>query len=232
MAADIDTFLDPVIEDACKLLQMFDPATDELVKDHPMVDICARIAYAQAESYLNRRLAIDDFVEYYLDQDTRIRLRNTPVDFVNKVWFVDNVYHGELTNVKLGAELVRDVDYQIQRQKSLLILKDVSYTPIREFVTGADELDGRVSRSPGIHILVEYAGGWESAADIPALRSALVMQTVANYNRKDTLGVMQLQAAGGGSIITSRSSPDSGQLIEGAQLIFDSYRYYGMAEEA
>ena len=75
--------------------------------------------------------------------------------------------------------------------------------------------------------------GFSYSVDEQNIHLAIVMQTVALYNRLPVLGVSQLRAgdrnAGQMNLATS---PDSGDLLDTVKTILSLYVYHGSAESA
>lgn len=219
----LEDFLGQVVEEACYSLQIQARDSNEYVTEDPRVWLCAKAAYSMIVAYINRGLAKDTYYEYYFEEDTRIRLRNTPVESITQVNFVDNPYSVELTLTDMSPNLVEDIDYSLRLSKDLIISQDA--------------LSMSIGNSDRVHVLVEYIGGISTSSEDQNIHLALVMQTIALYNRLPVLGVSQIQ----GNESTSRgapgqmnlaSSPDAGDLLETVKTILAPYIYHGSAEVA
>jgi hypothetical protein len=210
MAADIESFIESVVEESCILLQIQNPATNTTATTDPRVNICARSAYSQIASYLNRDLIFDYFKEYYYDQDTRIALRMQPIAAVVKLCLIDDTFAGMLTDSTVMTELVADVDYTIRNNKDLILNS------------------GLLGLSAPISIYVEYEGGFYDPSENPRIYEAFLLQTVANYNRMPILGVSEMSTTSGK--VTAGSN--TGSLVDSARVVLDPYVYYGAAEPA
>lgn len=214
MAADIDDFLATVVAQAASQLELTDRTTEEIVTTDQMVLGAARIAYSQAIAFLNRNLAYDTFQELYSDVEDRFRLRNTPVDTVSRVYSED------------GFLLVEDVDYKVVGGNYLQL--DVLSTGYNYAITTGADADH-------YHCAVEYTGGYRSAEQEPIIETALIFQTIANYNRRKHLGISLITASSsgfkGGAI---RIAPDrlgaKTSLIGEAEEMLSPYIYYGSAQ--
>lgn len=219
----LDVFLGPVVQEACLVLQLRDPGTDALATTDSRVMSCSRLAYGMIVSYANREFVKDTYCEQYYEQDTTIRLRNLPIESISSVHFIDNPYLDTLTDPTVSRELVENIDFVVKRNKAL--------TFTLESVTES------VGTSSRVHVEVEYIGGLTLSTDDSPLYTALVMQTVANYNRLPALGVASLQgnestSRGASGQMTLASSPDAGDLLESVKTIVDPYVYYGTAESS
>lgn len=214
----LDLFLVDVVSEACASLQLQKTNSQELATEDARVNSCAKTAYAMIVSYINRDLVKDTYTEYYFEEDTRFRLRNYPVSSIESVSFVDNPNSANLTDTEIGEPLEEDVDYTLRLGKDLVISKDA------------------VAKSVGdptkIHVLVEYVGGYEFSTDVANLHLALVMQTIALYNRLPALGLSQIQGSNTASQMSVASSPDAGELLDSVKTILSPYVYYGAAEVA
>ena len=73
---------------------------------------------------------------------------------------------------------------------------------------------------------------FHSNLDEKPILTGLILQTVAMYNRKDTLGIVRTQAQGGSEIhATDTYNPDAGDIVEAAEIILQPFVYYGSAKE-
>lgn len=217
----ISSYLVPVVEEACAALQLRAYGSDSLVTSDPRVESCARLAYGMAITYLNRELIRGNYIERYYEQDTRIRVKTTPIILVNSVVFIDNPYSDSLTLVTDSSPLIETVDFWVDRGKVLKINPDSSSLSIGD--------------SSRIHVELDYIGGYLLSTDEVAIHSALVMQTVAAYNRLPSLGVSSLQgnettSRGASGQMTLAASPDAGNLLEAVQTALSPYVYFGAAE--
>ncbi len=210
MSADIDSFVESVVTESCALLQIQDTVTNQIATFDARVNICARTAYSQISSYLNKDLAFDSFKEYYYDQDTRITLRNNPVKTIISVNLIDDTYVGELTDSSLGVLLVATTDYTVRNGKDLIL---------NATTLGLKSL---------ISIYIEYTGGLVELKDNQRIYEAFLLQTVANYNRLATLGVSEMNSSGNSVVSGSLGDP----LVESARVALDSFVYFGAAESA
>lgn len=219
----LEDFLGQVVEEACYSLQIQARDSNEYVTEDPRVLLCAKAAYAMIVSYINRSLVKDTYNEYYFEEDTRIRLRNNPVESITQVNFVDNPYSVELTLTDMSSDLVEDVDYTLRLNKDLLIAQEA--------------LSQSIGDSDRVHILIEYIGGIAYSVDDPNIHLALVMQTIALYNRLPVLGISQMQgnestSRGASGQMNLASSPDAGDLLDTVKTILAPYVYHGSAENA
>lgn len=207
MTANTNQFLYPVVEQAAQLLQVMDADSREIAIDDRVVAICAGIALSQVQLYINRPLMKQLYDEIYPDVPRVFVLRATPIASVIQVADED-----------LGEDLVRDTDYNVTRNRIVLLDTSTSdYTGVGTELT--------------YNLRVVYQGGYNSSEDNNDIFNALVTQTVAIYNRKDTLGVVRAQAKGGSEIhSTDTYNPDAGKLVEMAEIILQPYVYYGPAE--
>jgi len=205
--AELESYLAPVVTSATQTLQIIDAVTDELVIGDPTLQICARLAYAQVTGYVNRELILFSFTELYTDVEPKFALKNTPVSSVDSVWNED------------GDLLVEDTDYTVVGNH-VNLKPDTSNYLSPSFTTGADE--------DHYNVIVQYEGGYDTSVEDYRLDNALVMQTIANYNRKDHLGIMRAQAPGSGAItMPELEGGNSGYLIGAVQEVLSPFVYYG-----
>lgn len=219
MAENLITFLQPVVEQACQVLQIVDRDSNEVSTDDSIVSLCANIAYSQAVGYAGRRLAQDSVIELYEDvEEAQIRLRHTPVVEVYSVWNMEDE----------DVELVVDEDYEVRGNRLILLnfTSADSSNLVQAFSTGTS----LSSSSGALDIKVSYLGGWLRAVDSSEVASALLMQTIANYHRKDSLGLVSVTGADQSGRFNFAPHPDQGEVVDSAKRILDYIRYYGKAQ--
>lgn len=213
MAVDLETFLSPVVESAATLAQVREPVSNDVAVDDPILLECSKIAYAQVSIYCQRDFRKDTYTEYYTDEDTRILLRESPVTTVTSVTDKDGV-------------LILDTDYQVQGDWLIMGATPENTSPLFNY----DIYDSGLSR---YNLLVVYEGGYDVSTDNNYLHSGLVAQTIANYNRKDNLGIVRAQGSDGGQLhMTDTYNPDAGNIVESCIYSVSSLVYYGSAKKA
>ena len=213
MAVDLETFLTPVVESAANLTQVREAISGEVAADDPILFACAEIAYAQVSTYCNRNFRNDTYTEYYTHEDTRILLRETPVSAVASVTDKDGV-------------LVLDEDYQVQNDWIIMGATPDNQAPVFNFEIYNQSLEQ-------YNLLIEYTGGYDVSTDNNNLHSGLVAQTIANYNRKDNLGIVRAQGSDGGQLhMTDTYNPDVGNIVETCIYSISNLVYYGSAKTA
>ena len=135
----------------------------------------------------------------------------------------DTRYSEVLSDHDKFTVLDPDEDYRLVREKRLVI-----YNLIK-----LGEIVG--STTQRINAYVEYTGGYYTSEDIPIVHNALVMQTVANYNRIPALGLTQIEGGGGdakgGRLLMNLNLVDAGQLLDSVKIMLDPFIYYGSAED-
>lgn len=222
MLDDIDSFVELVVTEACDLLQITQPETYAKVTTDSRVNLCARSAYTKISNYLNRDLSAANYFEEYFEEDTTIALRNYPITKINLVSVSDTRYSEILTDVDAFTLLDPLTDYRLVKNKRLVIYN----------LTKLSEIVG--SRNQKINVYVEYTGGYSTSDEFPPLHNALVMQTVANYNRIPALGLTQIEGGGGdakgGRVLMNLNLVDAGQLLDSVKVMLDPYVYFGSGE--
>lgn len=223
MLDEIDSFVESVVSEACDLLQLTAPETYAKLTTDSRVNLCARSAYTQITNYLNRDLIEKEHYEQYFEEDTVITLRCTPVSEITLVRISDTRYSEVLTDPDDYTDLNETEDYRLVREKQLVIYN----------LTKLVAIVG--TRSQRINVYVEYTGGYLVSEDIPIVHNALVMQTVANYNRIPALGLTQIEGGGGdakgGRLLMNLNLVDAGQLLDAVKIMLDPFVYYGSAED-
>jgi len=213
MAIELEDFLESVVSQAAETLQLRDPASDTVAEDDSLVKICSEIAYSQSVAFLNRALIKATFKELYLEEEIKFTLKNTPVVSVTNIWNNE------------GTLLTVDVDYTVKGNVINLDPEEVGYFSL------ATEQENRDRHT----VIVEYVGGYPLGETDPNIGSALTIQTVVNYNRKDHLGLFQVTGGttssrhGGQIKVTDTETGGSGKLFGAVQQMFAPYIYYGDA---
>ena len=187
-------FLNPVVSDAVRLLQVVN--AKDLIKEHdPIFMLCAKLACAQANKYIKWPLEKQELKEIYKKQGTPIPLRRSPIVSVAEVILDDTTLLEEDWYLEDG-EVVID---NISESFDLIVDKD-EWT-----------------------IKVTYTAGFLNASEDEEILSALVHQTIVNYNRRDIIGLSSFATDKG----VSKLPVDKGALSDTAKSILAAYVYYG-----
>ncbi|RLF42656.1 MAG: hypothetical protein DRN17_07480 [Thermoplasmata archaeon] len=204
----LSELLIPVVSNAAQLLQITEHDTEEIAVDDLTVQLSASVAYSQITSYLNRKILKATFIERYVETIGEFKLRNLPI--------------GSITSVTESSTLlVEGIDYELVGGTLNLFSTSVS-------TIDRSGIDTETTYTP----TVEYVGGVSNLMDYPDFLNGLLLQTVAVYNRKDTLGIVRAQAKGGAEIhATDTYNPDAGDILEAVEMILQPYIYFGNAEE-
>lgn len=219
MLEDIDSYLELVVTEACNLLQLTSTDATAVVTTDSRVNLCARLAYSQITTYLNRDLLYKTHYEEYFEEDTTIALRCTPVKSVTTVRLSDTRYSEVLTDVDAYTLLDPLTDYRLIRNR---ILQLYNLDKIASVVG---------STTQRLNVYVEYIGGSVSSESFPAIHNGLVTQTIANYNRIPALGLTQLEGSkSSGRVLLNLNLVDAGQLLEAVKVAIEPFVYYGSAE--
>lgn len=75
---------------------------------------------------------------------------------------------------------------------------------------------------PGF-IKVTYSGGFQTISESQILFSSVILQTIANYKRRDMFGLSSVDLGKG----LSKSPSDSGGVLESVKNLLSPLRYYG-----
>ena len=173
--AKIDAFLSPVVKEACSILNLRE--NDGGVKNFdPVVASCARQAFSAIRSFTKREWLRSTWSEIYQTvPGESFSLRNVPVHSLVEV----KIY---VSDQEMAAE-----DYS-------LLGDYLEIKPLSDDLQNVEDAEFLVK--------VRYDGGLSSALEDVALLEALVQQTVANYNRRNLLGIRTLS---GNALVDSTS---------------------------
>lgn len=208
-------FLEPVVSSASQVLQLRTSDGNIIASADPVLAICSSLAYSQIVSYINRPLLSGLYREFYPASYFHFQLRMTPVMDVVEV-IIDDVV-GE-----------KDVDYKVQHGQSITI--------INEEWLGSDgqdvDLTG-VASEKTFNVEISYIAGLATSDTDYQIHNAIVMQTIVNYHRRDSLGLVRVDSKGQGSLTlaSTGNNPDLGEVIDAVKLILAPYVYYGNAEQ-
>lgn len=195
MAVLPDDFLTKLVAEVAEIKGIKD-ASGNVKENDPIVSACAKIAYVQICRYCNRTFHYGERTEYYDDYVGPTLLRSTPVDTQKPVLVV------------VDGDDVAASDVVIKKKSRLVLYED-------------DTTDTGDPRYDDIEIT--YTGGIATMEENNTLYTAAQMQTVANYHRKDTLGLLETSGEKG----TAKTPADSGDVIESVKAVLNSLVYNG-----
>lgn len=213
----VKIFLEDVVVASQDLLGIMAPGAEEqanLYVDDKVMS-CALSAYNQCESYIRRRTIRGSNRERYEKIGAEILLKTTPVSSVSSVRF-----RYPATTPPTFYNLVLNEDYYVER--------DAVYINNSSLMTNISslELDTMWAIVP-VSLEVEYIGGFSRASSDSGLFTGLVSQTVANFHRKETLGLATVRDSGGGSV---QQIANSDSIVASAKDSWSGLIYYGSGE--
>lgn len=191
-------FFDVLITDVCQIYQLED-ADNVPKEDDPIVRLCATLAYNQAIVYCRKEFHAEERLERYPGVSTPIYLRSQPVDDTQpmEVW--------------VNFALRDPASWSLRAGVLYFLSSTPSPTECYEDVYDVE---------------VRYTGGLALPSEIGNLYSALIFQTIGNFNRRDVLGFAQTSGERG----SSKKPDDHGSVLEAAAQLLDPLRYYGNCE--
>jgi hypothetical protein len=200
--SDITDFVTPVAAEATKILGVAElGGTVTPGYVDPLVLSCAVSSFTQVESFLRRRILQGDYTERHLSVKEEILLKHTPVIDVTEL---------RVRQAYLGTDayiLVPNIDWV--RFNNEIHLSGVTIFRIVE---------------------IDITGGWSDVTDDANLFNGLLAQTIATFNRKETLGLTQLRA-GGGTSAGLTIPTEAPQIVENARMSLDPLVYYGTGDD-
>jgi hypothetical protein len=205
----VTTFMAPAMEEAAKFIQLLDVGGDPAINDAPL-KCAADLAYSQVAGFTSRDFVKTTFIDRYFNIPKRVEVRCIPLVSVEEVKYDTTV-------------LVVNQDYQIDG--NYLVFGGLGASL---FTHGVDEttLSGYLYDE----LKVSYTAGIENTALNHLLQSALVFQVIANYRRRDVIGLGKVVLAGPAAQSADVSS-DKGRIVDAARDILDKLVYYGDYEE-
>ncbi len=239
MTTDVNTFITPVVEKLCEVLQLQDSMSDVYapLTDDPVVRASCIAALGQLQSHCNRTFLRGTYVERYYDQNTVIRLREFPIGDIadiTSVRLIHKVNFYRLHDPNAETVLVSGDDFNLLQNSVLQLLSVPNSTSVYDpvalaFVTGADIES--VSDNCRANFEIEYLGGYQLASDHDLLFNALVQQGLTLYNRKNSSGIAQVTGTDRQSVRMDAYDLDAGNVLETVQTIISPLVYYGNAEK-
>lgn len=175
----------------------------------------AMTAFTQCETYIKRKLIKGTYKERYDRVGEEISLMTSPVISVTNVKF-----RYPATTPPTFYTLVLNEDYYVER--------GIIYINNSNLMTNIASLElGPFWTVVPFVLEVEYVGGYNTATADSGLFSGLVAQTVANFHRKETLGLATVRDNGGGSV---QQIANSDSVVTSARDSWASLIYYGSGE--
>lgn len=194
MAALPDDFLKKVIAEVATMKNIVD--AQKVVKENDaIVSMCAKIAYMQVCKFCRRPFHYGERTEYFDYYTGPTLLRSMPID------------RAKVIKVVVDGEDVPSSEVKIIRNKFILY-NDTKDNP-------------QYPRYPNIEFT--STGGIALLEDNNTLYTAVQMQTIANYHRRDTYGLSETSGEKG----VARTPADSGEIIESVKQLLDELIYNG-----
>lgn len=195
MAALPEDFLKKVIAEVAALKNIVD--AQKVVKEtDATVTACAKIAYTQICKFCRRPFHWGARTEYFDVYTGPTLLRSLPLDRTQPILVIQD-----------GTEL-KTTEYKIVRNRLILY----------------DDLTDSVGNPRHPNIEFVSTGGIKLIEDNNTLYTAVMMQAVANYHRKDTYGLSETSGEKG----VARTPSDSGEIIESVRQLLDELQYNGI----
>jgi hypothetical protein len=194
MAALPTDFLRKVIAEVATLKNIVD--AQKVVKEtDATVTACAKIAYIQICRFCRRPFHWGARTEYFDYYTGPTLFRTIPLDRTQPIQVIQD-----------GVEVTTD-NYKIVRN-SLVLYNDT-----------VDSVGN--PRYPNIEF--SSTAGIKLIEDNNTLYTAVMMQTIANYHRRDTYGLSETSGEKG----VARTPADSGEIIESVKQLLDELMYNG-----
>jgi hypothetical protein len=195
MAALPTDFLKQVVAEVAQLKGIAD-ANGIVKESDATVAACARLAYTQVCKKVRRPFHYGMRTEYYDNYTGPLLLRSTPVDREKPLRVLED-----------GTELQKD---EIKLSKNKLILR------------GNTKDDSGIVSLSNVEV-ISYAG-IKTCEENLTLFTAVHLQTIANYHRRDTFGLSQTSGEKG----IAKTPADSGDVIASVEALLDDLIYMGI----
>ena len=200
MAAIPAGFFDQLVAEACQVLGLED--ANKVVRDFdPTVKMCARAAYTQCKKFCKRAFHKGSRRDYYERYYGPLELRSLPI------LYDENDPSVLLIMVTVNGEAAETEDVVLLSDGRLSLFDAVDDIPEPLY----------------FNIVVTSTTGYEVVEENDTLYTGMLLQTIANYNRKGSLGLRETQGEKG----ISRTPADSGELIESAAQVLEALVYHG-----
>lgn len=196
MAAIPEDFLKQVIADSAALKGIKD-ASGNVKENDPTISACAKVAYSQICEECRQPFHYGERTQVFDDYYGPLLLRSLPVDMTKPI------------KVFVDGEELSSSDWKIVRNK--LILYGVSATDVGETVFQNIEFTATCGQP-----LLE---------NLPRLFTAVQLQTIGNYHRKDLLGLSETTGEKG----IAKKPADTGELLESVKQLIEEFMYRGTA---
>jgi len=201
MAVLPEHFFDHLVAESCQIIGLEDAS--KILKDtDPVVKLCARAAYIQSKKFCKRPFHYGERQDYYAAYHGPLELRCIPIA-VN----LADPNRSLLLSVVVDGVAVASEDVAILPDGRLCLYtqEDDTAAPLYE------------------NIVVTATTGYETVEENDTLYTGLLLQTLANYHRKDSLGLKEVTGQHG----IARFPADSGEMIESAKQVLEGLVYHG-----
>jgi len=201
MAALPQQFFDQLVAESCQIIGLEDAS--KILKDtDPVVKLCARSAYSQGKKFCKRPFHKGERVDFYSEYYGPLELRSLPL-CINP----QDVNQSLLLAVSVDGTALATTDFSILPDGRLCLYG-------KDDDTSAPQYE---------KILVTSTTGYEKVEENDTLYTGLLLQTLANYHRKDSLGLKEVTGQHG----IARFPADSGEMIESAKQVLEGLVYHG-----
>lgn len=187
-------FFDKVVAEVSRMYQVTDGEGYNVETD-PVVRLCVRVAYQQICAHIKTTLHKEERTVVYPAVYGPMPLMHSPID----------------TQLAITVES----DFVQLATNEYNITDGVLYL--------AETPDPRLCYGEPHYVKVKCTAGITAISEESNLHSALVIQGIANFNRRDLLGFTQVTGEKG----TSRSVSDKGVLLDAVKELIQDYLYYG-----
>ena len=170
---------------------------DHVDETSPVVSLCVRYAYAQIMAYTHSSFHKIERTTCYYEVYGPLQLKYFPLDTTATI------------EVWIDTVLTPDTDYVIDG--NVFYIGEVA--------------DPTICYEFPHFIKIKSTSGYDDVTEDDIISTALLMQGIANYNRRDLLGFVEVKGEGG----VTRAPSDRGGIIQAVTELLSGHVYYGNA---
>lgn len=187
-------FFDKVVAEIGRTYQVTDGEGYNVETD-PVVRLCVKLAYAQVCAHIKTSLHKEERTVVYPAVYGPLQLMHYPIDF----------------------------DATVTVESDFVAVATADYVIVDGMLYLSSEPDPSICYGNPHYIKVKCTAGLTAPVEGSGLHAGLVVQGIANFNRRDLLGFTQVSSEKG----VSRLVNDKGTILDAVKELIQEYMYYG-----